>query len=80
MNMKKIREKKRDFSNLLKSRSSQKIDAYVDKVQKFLQNMIEKIVSWAKSSRYVKFFWNNKCEKIIKMTRRLKRSWSSTRN
>jgi hypothetical protein len=54
------------------------IDAYIEKLQSFLQRIVDAIVSWAIFSRYVKLFWNADCDEITKESRRLRRIWSAT--
>jgi hypothetical protein len=56
------------------------IDICVNEIQKFLQLIVETIVSWAIFNRYVKSFQNKQCNATIKNTRKLRRLWSTSQD
>jgi hypothetical protein len=56
------------------------IDICVNDIQKFLQSVVEIVVSWAIFSRHVKSFWNKQCNAAIKDTCKLRRLWSASRD
>ena len=80
IDMKKIRNEKWRASISSSLNIVKKIDAYTKKIQTFLNKMIDTAVSWAKSCMKTKSFWNSKCDRETKTTRRLRRVWSTSRN
>ena len=56
------------------------IDEYIASIQKFLQQAIDAAVPWARPSQYAKPFWTDACNEATKNTRKLRRTWSSTRD
>jgi hypothetical protein len=56
INLEKIKKIAKNALTLSKSISILEIDEYVEKMQKFLQKMMNEIVLWANLSRYVKSF------------------------
>jgi hypothetical protein len=56
------------------------INICVNEIQKFLQSIVEIIVSWAIFNQHVKSFWNKQCSAAIKNTHKLRRLWSASRD
>jgi hypothetical protein len=79
LNIFKLKKIEKETSASEQSQSSAETDDYIEKIQQFLQKIIDAIIFWAILSRYVKSFWNSDCDEITKKTRRLKRIWSTTR-
>ena len=71
--MEKLREAEKRAPPPRTPRSPAEIDAYTVSIQKFLQEVIEIAVPWARPSKYAKPFWNDECSVITKETRRLRR-------
>jgi hypothetical protein len=78
LDINKLRKIEKEIFFLRQSRSAAEVDVYIEKIQSFLQKIIDAIVSWTIFSRYVKFFWNKNCDEITKKTRRLRRIWFAT--
>ena len=60
--------------------TSIQVNEYTTSIQKFLQQAIDAAVPWARPSQYAKPFWTDACNEAIKNTRKLRQTWSSTRN
>jgi hypothetical protein len=73
IDLEKVKEVAKNALTLSKSISALEIDEYVEKVQKFLQKVMNEAVFWANLSRYAKSFWSKKCDDAVKETRRLRR-------
>lgn len=78
LNIFKLKKVEKEALLLRLSQNEIEIDAYTQKIKYFLQRIIVEVVSWSTLSRYVKSFWNEKCDEITKKTRRLRRLWSTT--
>jgi hypothetical protein len=74
-----IKKDRKKTSAFEKFQSSAEINAYIEKIQQFLQNIIDVIVCWAILNQYVKSFWNSDCDEITKKTRQFRRIWSTTK-
>ena len=80
LNMEKLREAEKQAPPITTPRSHAEIDAYTVSIQKFLQEVINAAVPWARPSKYAKPFWNDDCSVITKETRRLRRVWTNSRD
>jgi hypothetical protein len=80
IDMNKVNETMKNASTLQVSISVLEISVYVIKIQNFLQTVVNAIVSWTIHSRHAKSFWNEECSIAIKITRKLRRQWSASRN
>ena len=78
LNLEKLREAEQHAPIPETPRTTAEIDAYMELIQKFLQNVINEAVPWAKSSEYAKPFWTEEYSIATKATRKLRRIWSST--
>jgi hypothetical protein len=74
----KLKKTEKEILFFKQSRSTAEVDVYIEKIQSFLQKIIDAIVSWANLNRYVKFFWNKNCDEITNKTKRLRRIWFAT--
>jgi exonuclease III len=80
IDLEKVKEVAKNAPTLPKPTSAPEIDEYVEKVQKFLQKVMNEAVPWANPSRYAKSFWSKECDDAVKETRRLRRTWSATQD
>ena len=78
LNLEKIKNAKYLTFMSQTSLEEQKIDKYVNEIQLYLQQTIELTMSWFKSSRKIKSYWNNECSDVVAQARRLRRKWSKT--
>jgi hypothetical protein len=70
MNWKKIRQEKFHASLSIHSRFVVEIDQQIAVIQLFLDRIIDAVVSWARSSEYVKSFWDEECARSKSQTSR----------
>lgn len=56
------------------------IDLAVENIQRFLCEIVNKTVPWAKSSDWAKPFWNTTCNTAVEKTQQLRKIWSNTRS
>jgi hypothetical protein len=80
IDLNKIKKAMKHALMLQSSITIREIDICVNEIQKFLQSIVEIIVSWAIFNRHVKSFWNEQCSAAIKNTRKLRRLWSASRD
>ena len=80
LNMEKLREAESNAPPVTHPRSAEEIDQYAQTIQEYLQKIIAASVPWARPSEYAKPFWNEECNRAIRETRKLRRSWSSSRH
>ncbi len=80
IDLNKIKKTMKHALTLQFSITVRKIDICVNEIQKFLQSIVEIIVSWTILNRHVKSLWNEQCNAMIKNTHKLRRLWSASRD
>ena len=76
INVEKIREMKKKISSIKNSKTKNQINESIKKLQNYLIEIINKTVSWAKTSSESKSFWFRNCFEAIFEFRKLRRKWT----
>ena len=76
INVKKVKEMKKWASSIKNSKTKEQIDESIKKLQKYLIEIINKTVIWAKLSSESKSFWFRNCFEAVLEARKLRRKWT----
>lgn len=76
LDLRKLKKVEQHASILKEPHIPAEIYAYTTIIQKFLQDIINAAVPWARLSIYAKLFWTKACTKATKQTRKLQLPWS----
>ena len=76
INVKKIKEMKKRVLLIKNSKTKEQINTSIKKLQKYLIKVIDKTVSWTKSSSENKSFWSRNCFEAVFEARKLRRKWT----
>ena len=76
INVKKVKKMKKWISSIKNSKTKEQINESIKKLQKYLTEIIDKTVSWTKSSSESKSFWFRNCFEAVFEARKLRRKWT----
>ena len=76
INVEKIKEMKKKILSIKNSKTKSQINESIKKLQNYLIEIINKTVSWAKTSSESKSFWFRNCFETIFEFWRLRRKWT----